>query len=131
MPPWIRTEKIWSGDGERETEYLICNDLDTLLYTLAGLANSTQGWGVEGETWQALEGLKALGGESWFLRIGWGQGTGSTFNLEGACHNGSGLQFTTFAARPGRVGMRFFRTCLASRMAWRSASRVTVQVLMM
>ncbi len=44
-------------------------DLDTLLYTLSGLANQAQGWGIEGETWAALEGLKVLGGASWF-RLG-------------------------------------------------------------
>ncbi len=42
------------------------------------------------------------GGESWFLRIGWGQGTGATFNLEWACHNGNQLQFTTVTAQPGQ-----------------------------
>ncbi|REJ74671.1 MAG: DNA ligase D [Acidobacteria bacterium] len=36
-PGWIRTEKIWSGDGERDTEYFVCNDEDTLVY-LANLA---------------------------------------------------------------------------------------------
>jgi bifunctional non-homologous end joining protein LigD len=36
-PGWIRTEKIWSGDGERDIEYFVCNDEDTLVY-LANLA---------------------------------------------------------------------------------------------
>ncbi|MEM8660438.1 MAG: 2-phospho-L-lactate transferase [Pseudomonadota bacterium] len=44
----------------------ISPDIDTLVYTLAGLASREQGWGLEGETWQALDALKQLGGETWF-----------------------------------------------------------------
>ena len=31
-PDWIRTEEIWSEGSERDIEYFICNDEDTLLY---------------------------------------------------------------------------------------------------
>jgi bifunctional non-homologous end joining protein LigD len=31
-PEWIRTETIWSGDGERETEYFVCDSAEALLY---------------------------------------------------------------------------------------------------
>ena len=44
-------------------------DLDTLLYTLAGLGDEEQGWGREGETWNALETAAALGADTWF-RLG-------------------------------------------------------------
>ncbi len=44
-------------------------DLDSVLYTLAGLADEERGWGRAGETWHALESAAALGGESWF-RLG-------------------------------------------------------------
>jgi LPPG:FO 2-phospho-L-lactate transferase len=44
-------------------------DLDSILYTLAGLADEERGWGRAGETWQALETVAQLGGESWF-RLG-------------------------------------------------------------
>ena len=47
----------------------ISPDLDTVMYTLAGLADPEQGWGLAGETWNCLEALSALGGESWF-RLG-------------------------------------------------------------
>jgi LPPG:FO 2-phospho-L-lactate transferase len=44
-------------------------DLDSILYTLTGLADEERGWGRAGETWQALDAVAALGGESWF-RLG-------------------------------------------------------------
>ena len=47
----------------------ISPDLDTVMYTLAGLSNQQQGWGLEGESWHCMEALERLGGESWF-RLG-------------------------------------------------------------
>jgi len=44
-------------------------DLDTVLYTLTGLADDERGWGRAAESWQALDTVTALGGESWF-RLG-------------------------------------------------------------
>jgi LPPG:FO 2-phospho-L-lactate transferase len=44
-------------------------DLDSILYTLTGLADEDRGWGRAGETWQALDTVAELGGESWF-RLG-------------------------------------------------------------
>ena len=41
-------------------------DLDTLLYTLAGLGDEERGWGRAGETWNASETIELLGGETWF-----------------------------------------------------------------
>jgi LPPG:FO 2-phospho-L-lactate transferase len=41
-------------------------DLDTLLYTLAGLGDEERGWGRAGETWNARETIELLGGETWF-----------------------------------------------------------------
>ena len=41
-------------------------DLDTLLYTLGGLGDEERGWGRAGETWNALETIELLGGETWF-----------------------------------------------------------------
>lgn len=45
----------------------ISPDVDTLLYTLAGLADPERGWGRAGETWQFMAELRRLGGEDWFL----------------------------------------------------------------
>ena len=41
-------------------------DLDTVTYTLAGVDNTETGWGVENETWQAMETLERYGGDVWF-----------------------------------------------------------------
>ena len=47
----------------------ICPDLDTIMYTLAGLNNQDLGWGLAGESWRVMDELDALGGEAWF-RLG-------------------------------------------------------------
>lgn len=47
----------------------ISPDLDTLMYTLAGIANPVTGWGIAGDTWRTLEMLKRYGDEGWF-RLG-------------------------------------------------------------
>ncbi len=44
----------------------ISPDLDTVMYTLAGLANPETGWGLQGDTWQAFEMLARYGTEPWF-----------------------------------------------------------------
>jgi LPPG:FO 2-phospho-L-lactate transferase len=44
-------------------------DLDSVLYALAGLSDEERGWGRSDETWNALETVAELGGESWF-RLG-------------------------------------------------------------
>jgi LPPG:FO 2-phospho-L-lactate transferase len=41
-------------------------DLDTLLYTLGGLGDEERGWGRAEETWNALDTIERLGGETWF-----------------------------------------------------------------
>jgi LPPG:FO 2-phospho-L-lactate transferase len=44
----------------------ICPDLDTNLYALAGLRDADRGWGLEGDTFRAMEQLRRLGGDPWF-----------------------------------------------------------------
>ena len=44
-------------------------DLDTLLYTLSGVADERRGWGREQETWTALDTATSLGADTWF-RLG-------------------------------------------------------------
>jgi LPPG:FO 2-phospho-L-lactate transferase len=55
-----------TGDDFEHLGLEICPDLDTLIYTLAGLANPETGWGRRDETWGFLDTLKTLGGETWF-----------------------------------------------------------------
>ena len=58
-----------TGDDFRHLGLHICPDIDTILYTLSGLADPDRGWGRHDETWNFMEALKDLGGETWF-RIG-------------------------------------------------------------
>ena len=44
----------------------ICPDLDTVTYTLAGLADPKRGWGIRGDTFRCLESLGRLGASTWF-----------------------------------------------------------------
>jgi LPPG:FO 2-phospho-L-lactate transferase len=44
----------------------ICADLDTVCYTLAGIANPDTGWGQKDETWNTLTAWSRLGGPDWF-----------------------------------------------------------------
>jgi LPPG:FO 2-phospho-L-lactate transferase len=58
-----------TGDDFEHLGLQISPDIDTLLYTLAGLSNQSLGWGIEGESWNAMGALQQLGGETWF-RLG-------------------------------------------------------------
>ncbi|MEE2997222.1 MAG: 2-phospho-L-lactate transferase [Pseudomonadota bacterium] len=57
------------GDDFTHLGLRICPDLDTIMYTLAGLANPETGWGVRDETWNMVRAIEALGGPTWF-RLG-------------------------------------------------------------
>src|SRR5579871_5571285 len=57
------------GDDFEHLGLHVSPDVDTLMYTLAGLDNATLGWGRQDETWSFMETLTALGGEDWF-RLG-------------------------------------------------------------
>jgi LPPG:FO 2-phospho-L-lactate transferase len=54
------------GDDLRAFGLHISPDVDTLLYTLGGVADEERGWGRAGETWTALETARALGAATWF-----------------------------------------------------------------
>lgn len=69
VPPEDLTVIVNTGDDFYWMGLYVCPDLDTLTYTLAGLANPQTGWGVRGDTFQALDRLKILGCDTWF-RIG-------------------------------------------------------------
>lgn len=55
-----------TGDDLEMFGLRICPDLDTILYTLSGLANPVVGWGIEGDTFHTLEMLKRYGEDAWF-----------------------------------------------------------------
>jgi len=58
-----------TGDDFEHLGLHISPDLDTVMYTLAGIANPATGWGIAGETWATLEQVARLGGPDWF-RLG-------------------------------------------------------------
>jgi LPPG:FO 2-phospho-L-lactate transferase len=57
------------GDDLEVLGLHVSPDLDTVLYTLAGVGDRVRGWGRADETWHALETAEELGGEAWF-RLG-------------------------------------------------------------
>jgi LPPG:FO 2-phospho-L-lactate transferase len=69
LQPGNLTVIVNTGDDFRHLGLLICPDLDTVCYTLAGLGNPTTGWGRADEAWLAMETLEVLGGPIWF-RLG-------------------------------------------------------------
>lgn len=58
-----------TGDDFEHLGLAISPDLDTLLYTLAGLHNPQTGWGRRDETWTFMSVLERLGEPAWF-RLG-------------------------------------------------------------
>ena len=66
LPPGALTVVANTGDDFEHLGLSISPDIDTLLYTLAGLDNPELGWGRRGETWTFMAALERLGGETWF-----------------------------------------------------------------
>jgi LPPG:FO 2-phospho-L-lactate transferase len=69
LPPENLTIVVNTGDDFEHWGLKICPDLDTVCYTLAGLANPETGWGRIDESFHALEAISRLGGADWF-RVG-------------------------------------------------------------
>ncbi len=69
VPPGKLTVVANTGDDFEHLGLHVSPDIDTLLYTLAGLDNPKTGWGRRDETWTFMEALAALGAETWF-RLG-------------------------------------------------------------
>ena len=68
-------------------------DLDTVTYTLAEAGNPETGWGLAGETWQAMDALERLGGHAWF-RLG-DRDLGTHLHRTGRLADGAGLATVT------------------------------------
>jgi LPPG:FO 2-phospho-L-lactate transferase len=58
-----------TGDDFNHLGLPISPDIDTLMYTLAGIANTTTGWGQKNESWNFMAALEKLDGDTWF-RLG-------------------------------------------------------------
>jgi LPPG:FO 2-phospho-L-lactate transferase len=69
LTPEQLTIIVNTGDDFEHLGLHISPDIDTVMYTLAGLNNRELGWGLAGESWHCMETLQKLGGETWF-RLG-------------------------------------------------------------
>lgn len=66
LPSGALTVVANGGDDFEHLGLRVSPDLDTLIYTLAGLDNPETGWGRRGETWTFMAALECLGGDTWF-----------------------------------------------------------------
>jgi LPPG:FO 2-phospho-L-lactate transferase len=55
-----------TGDDFEHFGLHVAPDLDTVMYTLAGIANPATGWGVKDESWNMMSALARYGGPTWF-----------------------------------------------------------------
>jgi len=55
-----------TGDDFVHLGLHISPDIDTLVYTLAGMVDEKRGWGLKDESWNFLSAVRDLGGETWF-----------------------------------------------------------------
>jgi LPPG:FO 2-phospho-L-lactate transferase len=69
LDPGDLTVVVNTADDTERHGLLVCPDHDTVMYTLAGIANRELGWGIAGETWAVMDQLAGYGEESWF-RLG-------------------------------------------------------------
>ena len=69
MDPSQITAVVNVGDDVVMHGLTICPDLDTIIYTLAGLNNDELGWGLTGETWRVMSELEALGVQPAAIRV--------------------------------------------------------------
>lgn len=66
LAPHALSIVVNTGDDFEHLGLTICPDLDTVCYTLAGLADRERGWGLQSESWRFMDRLARLGGEDWF-----------------------------------------------------------------
>ena len=66
LPPERLTIAVNTGDDFEHLGLTICPDIDSVIYALAGLNDTTRGWGVAEESWRTLDMLGRLGEAQWF-----------------------------------------------------------------
>ncbi len=67
LPPQHElTAIVNTGDDTVIYGVHVSPDVDIVTYWLAGLADRAKGWGLAGDTWKVVEGLRSLGAEAWF-----------------------------------------------------------------
>jgi LPPG:FO 2-phospho-L-lactate transferase len=66
LPPGALTAIVNTGDDFVHLGLSVSPDLDTVMYTLAGLAHEERGWGLARESFEGLAMVKRYGGPDWF-----------------------------------------------------------------
>lgn len=66
VPPDNLTIVVNTGDDFKHLGLVICPDLDTVMYNLAGVDNPETGWGRQGDSWRTIAEVGRLGGPDWF-----------------------------------------------------------------
>jgi LPPG:FO 2-phospho-L-lactate transferase len=66
LRPGELTVVVNTGDDFEHLGLHVSPDIDTVLYTLAGLNDPARGWGRFEESWNFMGALRELGGETWF-----------------------------------------------------------------
>ncbi|WP_310531953.1 2-phospho-L-lactate transferase [Novosphingobium sp.] len=66
LAPGRLTVAVNTGDDFEHLGLTICPDIDSVLYTMAGLNDRQRGWGMANESWHMMEQLRRLGEEDWF-----------------------------------------------------------------
>lgn len=66
VAPERLTAIVNTGDDFKPLGLHVSPDIDTLIYTLSGLADRERGWGRGDETWAFMDALRAIGGPDWF-----------------------------------------------------------------
>lgn len=93
VEPTALTIIVNTGDDFEHLGLTICPDIDTVLYTLAGLNDKERGWGRANETWHCMAALDEAGGETWF-QLG-DKDLATHLYRSDALHNGKSLSEIT------------------------------------
>jgi LPPG:FO 2-phospho-L-lactate transferase len=121
VPPDQVTVIVNTGDDDWFHGLLVCPDLDSVTYTLAGAANPTTGWGLAGETFDAMAALDRYGIPTWF-RLGDRDLATHLFRTERIREGATLSEVSTEIARSWGLDIR-----LVPMTDDRVATRITVQ----
>ena len=117
LAPESLTVIVNTGDDFSHWGLNVCPDLDTVMYTLAELADEARGWGLRDETFQTLERMKALGADAWFA-LG-DRDLATHLTRTQALASGETLtQVTACLCMLNGVGPRVLPMCDAPRATW-------------
>jgi LPPG:FO 2-phospho-L-lactate transferase len=113
------TVVVNTGDDFEHLGLHVSPDIDTVIYTLGGLSDLERGWGRASESWNFMEALGALGGETWF-RLG---DRDLAMHVERTRALRGGISLTEFTAATAR------RLCIATSILPMSDDRIETMVI--